>query len=429
MRIGKKIENKEYYKRPGAYVIVERDEDDKIAIVTDNVDVYFFLGGGIEKNETELESLRREVIEESGYTLSNVRFFDKVFSYCYSEANGYMDVEATIYIAKFENKIAEPIEKDHKLMWVNPDEYKEKLYHEYQRYILNEYVKQKTSNFVYSTTTRSLGEKNNVANFKNGLVEIEKSRFNNANFNFFEIQELLDDNNYDKIFDEIIKDCKIKFNIAHAPIHFPFFFNTYYNLDKKDLYEQRIIRAIELSSKINVKWIVIHIGTALTEDGEYDLKKSVNENIKYLSKFVEFAVKNNINIAIENGTNMEVDVTPTIDELINIVDYYNKCYNKEVMGICFDFGHANVGRIDVYKEINKIGDRLKVTHIHDNYGTDTHNFPFNGNVDWKSVMKALREINYCGELTLEVRYKDNIFNKDKIDETYLLLEKIENIDL
>lgn len=45
-----------------------------------------------------------------------------------------------IYIAKFNTKVAEPIEKDHKLMWVSPLEYKDKLYHEYQRYILNKYL-------------------------------------------------------------------------------------------------------------------------------------------------------------------------------------------------------------------------------------------------------------------------------------------------
>ncbi len=139
-RIGKKEENKMYYKRPGAYVIVERDEDNKIAIATDSIDVYFFLGGGIEENETSEYALKREVIEESGYTLKDVKLFDKVCSYCYSEANGYMDIEATIYIAKFGKKIAEPIEEDHKLLWVNPSDFANKLYHEYQRYILNKYI-------------------------------------------------------------------------------------------------------------------------------------------------------------------------------------------------------------------------------------------------------------------------------------------------
>lgn len=281
------------------------------------------------------------------------------------------------------------------------------------------------SNYIYSTTTRSLGDKNNVVNFKKGLKELEKSNFNNANFNFCEIQELLDRKDYKKNFDDITKNCNLKFNTSHAPIHFPFFFNTYYDLKEKDIYEQRISKSIELSSNIGVEWIVIHIGTLVDNTGKYDLKKSIEENIDYLRKFVELAIKNNIKIAIENGTNMEEEVTPSIEELIEIVDYYNNFYNKEVLGICFDFGHANVGKLNIYREIKKIGNRLKVTHIHDNYGTDTHNFPFDGDIDWKLVIKALKEINYTGELTLEVRYNDNVFDKNIINKTYLLLNDIE----
>ena len=140
IRIGKKVEGAIYKKRPGAYVIIERDEDNKIAIATDAIDVYFFLGGGIEENETEEEALKREVIEESGYSLKNVKLFDKVTSWCHTEANGYMDVEATVYIANFDKIITKSIEEDHEVIWVNPIEYKNKLYHEYQRYILNKYV-------------------------------------------------------------------------------------------------------------------------------------------------------------------------------------------------------------------------------------------------------------------------------------------------
>lgn len=142
MRIGEKIENKQYYKRPGAYVIVERDEDDKIAVVTNGIG-YFFLGGGLENNETNEDALKRELIEESGYTLKDISFFDTVSTYIYNSKKGYMDIDATFYIAKFNKRVAEPTEKDHKIVWVSPLEYKDKLYREYQRYILNKYVSKK----------------------------------------------------------------------------------------------------------------------------------------------------------------------------------------------------------------------------------------------------------------------------------------------
>ena len=58
IRIGTKIENVQYAKRDGVYAIIERENDNKIAIATDGD--YFFLGGGIEEGETEIEALRRE---------------------------------------------------------------------------------------------------------------------------------------------------------------------------------------------------------------------------------------------------------------------------------------------------------------------------------------------------------------------------------
>lgn len=142
-RIGKKEKSIKYHKRPGVYVIIERDEDDKIAIVTDNPNVFFFLGGGIEKGELTIEALRREIIEESGFSITKVEFFDKVKSYCYSDINGYMDIEATFYTAKFDKKIAQPIEHDLEILWVNPQDYIGKLYHEYQNHILLRYIESK----------------------------------------------------------------------------------------------------------------------------------------------------------------------------------------------------------------------------------------------------------------------------------------------
>lgn len=290
------------------------------------------------------------------------------------------------------------------------------------------------NNIIYSQTTRSVGEKNNVDNFKLGIKRLEDSKFNYANLNFFEIQELLDKDNYKEIFNDLIdflNNSSITFNIAHAPIHYPFFFNTYYKRDDIDILKNRILKSLDISKEVGVKRIVIHVGTYLDENYNYDIDKSIEHNIKYLEPFVEKAIENDILIAIENGTQMEKDDTlfkntaPYIDELIKIVEFYNKKYNKKVLGICFDFGHANVGNLDIYKEIVKIGDKLIVTHIHDNYGTDSHNQPFDGTINWKDARRALIDINYNGELTSEVRYtKEQLCDSSNINKTYDLIDKI-----
>lgn len=138
VRIGTKIENVTYTKRSASYVIIERKEDDKVAIVTDGT--WLLLGGGIEKGETELEALKREVIEEAGYSIKNIRYFDTLTAWADGVKRGPLDVTATIFIAEFDQKIAEPIEETHTVFWVNPEEYQDQLFHEYQRYALKKYI-------------------------------------------------------------------------------------------------------------------------------------------------------------------------------------------------------------------------------------------------------------------------------------------------
>lgn len=144
-RIGNKVEGISYTKRFASYVIIERREDKKIAIANDEIPTFFFLGGGIENDETELEALKREVIEEAGYSLKNIKYFDKLTAWADGVKRGPLDVTATFYIAEFDEKITIPIEKNHKILWVNPEDYKNKLFHEYQRYILDKYIKLKTN--------------------------------------------------------------------------------------------------------------------------------------------------------------------------------------------------------------------------------------------------------------------------------------------
>ena len=138
--INNREKNIQYKKRPGSYAIIIRKDDNKIGIVTNGND-NFYLGGGIEKNETELEALKRELIEESGYTITNIQEFDSVGSFIFAEEHGYWEVIANVYIAEFDEKVTEPIEKDHVVLWVNAEDYVGKMCREWQEYILKEFIR------------------------------------------------------------------------------------------------------------------------------------------------------------------------------------------------------------------------------------------------------------------------------------------------
>ena len=144
--IGKKDENVEYRKRPGAYAIIVNKNDDKIGIVkviTDEGVENFYLGGGIEEGDTKLEALKREMIEEAGYTIKNIKELEEVGSYIFAEDHGYIEVIASVYIAEFDKKVAEPIEKDHNVIWVKPEEYVDKMFREWQTYIMEKFIEKR----------------------------------------------------------------------------------------------------------------------------------------------------------------------------------------------------------------------------------------------------------------------------------------------
>lgn len=138
--ICEKEPNIEYKERKCAYALIE---DDKGNIAITNDGKYFFFGGGTEKNETALDTLEREMIEETGYTLKDIKPFDKLISYEYNSSRGNLKIVATIFTAKFDQKIKEPIEKDHPILWGKPEEYINKMYHKYQKVILKEYSEMK----------------------------------------------------------------------------------------------------------------------------------------------------------------------------------------------------------------------------------------------------------------------------------------------
>lgn len=165
-----------------------------------------------------------------------------------------------------------------------------------------------------------------------------------------------------------------------------------------EFYHQMFFRAIDVASFLGIPWGVVHPET-LRESGlsnEECLKITREKNAEY----IEHAMKKGVNIAYEN---MTLGSTPGfctyVDQLIELID----SYQDDRIGACLDTGHANMVYDDQYEPIIKLGHRLHCLHINDNLGkNDLHMPPFQGTVKWESVIKALREINYPGVLSLEI---------------------------
>lgn len=192
--------------------------------------------------------------------------------------------------------------------------------------------------------------------------------------------------------------------------HLPYYHLTVSSEIEEEEMELGIARCIEESARLGAQWTAYHPRTAVN-DG-YSQLKSFEDNKRIISKYLEIAERVGIGIAVENMPLYPYDkpywrfFCGGWEELCRFCD----SFESDKIGICWDFGHAHTAAIDQAQAIKELGDRIKITHVHDNYRAgDHHQLPLLASsiwapVNWKYVMTALKEIQYEGALTLEVIY-------------------------
>jgi sugar phosphate isomerase/epimerase len=94
------------------------------------------------------------------------------------------------------------------------------------------------------------------------------------------------------------------------------------------------------------------------------------------------------------------------EKAIKYVDTLNELSGKKLFGLCLDVGHLMCTSTIPYDYIKAVGDKILITHIHDNDGLhDEHLLPFTGIANWDLVTRAFSEVGYDKEdqnLSLEV---------------------------
>ena len=192
-------------------------------------------------------------------------------------------------------------------------------------------------------------------------------------------------------------DCGVVFRQSHLPYY------DIFRLPEPDKTMERLIeRSIIASSMLGVRWAVTHPGTFYEA---YNLSRE--KNLSYYARHLERAKAYGIGICLENdfgylpGTRHPL-YCADIRELTDLVDAFG---DPAHLGICYDFGHANLcPGVDHNENLKTIGPRLKTLHVQDNHGSsDEHLLPFHGNIDWQACMEGLWEIGYGGDLTYEIQ--------------------------
>ena len=184
----------------------------------------------------------------------------------------------------------------------------------------------------------------------------------------------------------IAEENGIHCNQSHAP--FPIYCKEILDFQK---------RAIECTAEAGGKICIIHP----------DNYRSAEENAETYFELLPFAKEHGVKIATENMWCWDVEedhATPAACSDPESFLAHINAVNDPYFVACLDIGHAEMRGLNTNapEMIRALGPHLQALHIHDNdLHHDSHQIPFSMNIDFKEMMKALREINYSGYLTLE----------------------------
>ena len=133
-------ENVTYTDREGAYLIPIRNN--QIGVIQ-TPKGYFFLGGGLQKNESHTMCIERECLEEAGYTVKIEQKLCSAETYLEHEVIGYFHPMQTYYVGQLLEKVQVAMEEDHILVWAEFEKLKGRMYLEMQNWALEQYAEVK----------------------------------------------------------------------------------------------------------------------------------------------------------------------------------------------------------------------------------------------------------------------------------------------
>ena len=152
--------------------------------------------------------------------------------------------------------------------------------------------------------------------------------------------------------------------------------------------------ALKVAATVPFTYLVVHLGVPhgqATTPGENQpeaARRSVEE-------IVALASEVKVRVALEVMPNALSSASAIVEAIEDRLDYLD-------VGICLDYGHANLMG-DLGEAIETVAGHLWTTHVHDNDGArDDHRVPGDGTIDWDAAVVETQKIGYDGVLMFEV---------------------------
>jgi sugar phosphate isomerase/epimerase len=179
------------------------------------------------------------------------------------------------------------------------------------------------------------------------------------------------------------------FLMAHGPLEDdPYDARSLWNR-----YLPTLMATVDTLNRMAIRSLNIH----LLMDRRFVSCLVLSEKRRALSELVKYAGENSVSVNLENLSETVEDFESVLPDVSNL-------------GITLDVGHANLHspRNKSMSFVEKMGKSIRHVHLHDNFGgnspkQDLHLPVGAGNVDFKSILKALVDVVYERTITLEVK--------------------------
>lgn len=216
---------------------------------------------------------------------------------------------------------------------------------------------------------------------------------------------------------ETAKKNGVYFNQGHALTYIP-------ATTREELYGLLLEankKVIEIAGLMGIGTLIVHpIGT-----GEYIGNEDVifGLNMKYFRALLPYAEEYGVKLACENMWYTDKRVCVTRGSICSN-PYEHARYvdeiDSEMFVACIDTGHCALAGREPQDCIRVLGKRLGALHIHDNdYRDDMHTLPGLSEMNWDEITKALADVDYKGDFTLETNH---FFDSLNCEETQTGLE-------
>lgn len=162
---------------------------------------------------------------------------------------------------------------------------------------------------------------------------------------------------------------------------------------------EKMSKSLVAAPILGCKYWVIH---PMFPYDQYDIHRNkIREtwdfNVDYFTRLTEVAKKHDVTICLENMPMQNFSIA-TPDKIVELVE----TINDEHFQCCLDTGHvACFDNSPVGDAVRLMGKHLKVLHVHDNHGGDSHELPYLGRIDWENFYEGLCDIGYDGVFNLE----------------------------